>query len=48
MAKNPKTPRRPADMSQLAKRIVDITTGEKTDEAEAPVVGLLEAKETEG
>ena len=32
MAKNPKTPSRPRDMSQLAKRIVDITTGEETDE----------------
>lgn len=28
----PKTPKRPRDLSQLAKRIVDISTGEKSDE----------------
>ena len=38
MAKNPKTPSRPRDTSQLAKHIVDITTGEEQDEAEAPSV----------
>ena len=36
MAKNPKTPRRPRDMSQLAKRIVDITTGEEEDTEPEP------------
>ena len=36
MAKNPKTPRRPRDMSQLAKRIVDITTGDQTDDIPEP------------
>ena len=36
MAKNPKTPRRPRDVSQLAKRIVDITTGEETDDIPEP------------
>ena len=36
MAKNPKTPSRPRDMSQLAKRIVDITTGEETDDIPEP------------
>ena len=36
MAKNPKTPVRPRDMSQLANRIVDITTGEEVDETEDP------------
>ena len=36
MAKNPKVPDRPRDMSQLAKRIVDITTGEESDEPEEP------------
>lgn len=46
MAKNPKTPRRPRDMSQLAKHIVDITTGEETDEAEAPSV--LEERAAKG
>ena len=46
MAKNPKTPSRPRDMSQLAKRIVDITTGEETDEAEAPSV--LEERAAKG
>ena len=34
MTKNPKVPDRPRDLSQLAKRIVDITTGEETDEPE--------------
>lgn len=34
MGKNPKTPDRPRDMSQLAKRIVDITTGQVDDEPE--------------
>ncbi len=46
MAKNPKTPARPRDMSQLAKRIVDITTGEEADEAEAPSV--LEERAAKG
>ena len=46
MAKNPKTPRRPRDMSQLAKHIVDISTGEETDEAEAPSV--LEERAAKG
>ena len=36
MTKNPKTPHRPRDMSQLAKRIVDITTGEETDVEREP------------
>ena len=30
MVKNPKLPKRPRDVSQLAKHIVDITTGEQT------------------
>ena len=33
MATDPKTPDRPRDLSQLAKRIVDISTGEETDES---------------
>ena len=36
MAKNPKTPTRPRDLSQLAKHIVDITTGEESDESVEP------------
>jgi hypothetical protein len=36
MAKKPKTPTRPRDQNQLAKRIVDITTGEESDEEEKP------------
>ena len=36
MAKNPKAPDRPRDMSQLAKRIVDLTTGEQTDDILEP------------
>jgi len=32
MAKKPKTPPRPRDQSQLAKRIVELTTGEVDDE----------------
>lgn len=38
MVKNPKIPARPRDMSQLAKHIVDITTGEESsdDEQEPP------------
>ena len=36
MAENPKVPKRPRDMSQLAKRIVDITTGDETDETPEP------------
>ena len=46
MAKNPKTPDRPRDMSQLAKRIVDIAVGEETDEAEEPSV--LEERAAKG
>ena len=30
----PKTPKRPRDVSQLAKRIVDISTSQESDEAE--------------
>ncbi len=30
----PKTPKRPRDVNQLAKRIVDISTGQESDEAE--------------
>ncbi len=29
-----KTPKRPRDVNQLAKRIVDISTGQESDEAE--------------
>lgn len=36
MAKKPKTPPRPRDVSQLAKRIVDISTGDVSDEKETP------------
>ena len=36
MAKNPKTPHRPRDVSQLAKRIVDLTTGDQTDDIPEP------------
>ena len=36
MATKPKTPARPRDLSQLAKRIVDISTGEETDEPDEP------------
>ncbi len=38
MPENPKTPKRPRDMSQLAKHIVDITTGEGADEDESPSI----------
>ncbi len=34
----PKTPKRPRDVNQLAKRIVDISTGQESDEVE-PVDG---------
>lgn len=34
MARDPKQPDRPRDMNQLAKRILDITTGEVDDEPE--------------
>ena len=34
MARDPKLPKRPRDLNQLAKRIVDITTGEEPDEPE--------------
>lgn len=34
MARKPKTPARPRDVSQLAKRIVELSTGEATDDAE--------------
>ena len=37
MARKPKTPDRPRDVSQLAKRIVAITTGEVEDEKLEPV-----------
>jgi len=37
MAKRRKTPERPRDVSQLAKRIVDISTGQVADESPAPV-----------
>lgn len=30
----PKTPKRPSDVNQLAKRIVEISTGQASDEAE--------------
>ena len=33
----PRRPKRPRDVSQLAKRIVDISTGQVADEAPAPV-----------
>ncbi len=46
MAKNPKTPSRPRDMSQLAKHIVDITTGEETDETEG--LSILEERAQKG
>ena len=36
MATNPKTPARPRDLNQLAKRIVDISTGEETDQPSEP------------
>lgn len=34
MARDPKLPKRPRDVSQLAKHIVDITTGEVDEEPE--------------
>jgi hypothetical protein len=37
MPKPRSTPNRPRDVSQLAKRIVDISTGEATDDAPASV-----------
>ena len=46
MANNTKLPKRPRDVSQLAKHIVDITTGEQTDEAEASSV--LEERAAKG
>ncbi len=36
MAKAPKTPKRPRDLNQLAKRIVDLSVGEATDDAPEP------------
>ncbi|MCH7565202.1 MAG: histone H1 [Gemmatimonadetes bacterium] len=36
MVKNPKVPDRPRDLSQLAKHIVDISTGEESDEPVEP------------
>ena len=36
MSKRRTTPPRPTDVNQLAKRIVDLTTGEATDDAPAP------------
>ena len=38
MAKNPKTPTRARDQSQLAKQIVDISTGEESDDVDEPTV----------
>ena len=35
-------------MSQLAKRIVDITTGEQTDEAEAEASSVLKERAAKG
>lgn len=32
MSKDPKTPKRPRDMNQLAKRIVEIATGEREED----------------
>ena len=46
MVKNTKLPKRPRDVSQLAKHIVDITTGEQTDESEASSV--LEERAAKG
>ena len=37
MTKPRRTPRRPTDMNQLAKRIVGISTGEESDELPEPV-----------
>lgn len=37
MPKRRTTPNRPRDVNQLAKRIVDISTGEAQDDAPAPV-----------
>lgn len=37
MPKPRSTPKRPRDVSQLAKRIVDIATGEASDDEPAPV-----------
>lgn len=36
MATKPKTPARPRDLNQLAKRVVDISTGEESDEPVEP------------
>ena len=37
MTKRRKTPNRPRDVSQLAKRIVEISTGQAEDESPVPV-----------
>ena len=46
MATDPKTPDRPRDLSQLAKRIVDISTGEESDEPTEP--STLEERAAKG
>lgn len=38
MARKPKTPARPRDVSQLAKRIVELSTGEASDETPEPTM----------
>ncbi len=39
-------PKRPRDSSQLAKRIVDLATGQESDELEPPTI--LEARASKG